>query len=190
MAVLSDRDLRSELSREGGLRVSPLADNAVQPSSIDIRLGREFGKVRTVSWRPIEPWDATSYLLDGYEIEQQEVQSVGPGEFILGVTLEHVYVPDYLVARIEGRSSLARLGLIVHTTAGYVDPGWDGVLTLELVNLNSRAMQLRPGMDIAQLSVERLSSPAERPYGSQDLGSKYTGAGMEPSRYGKSLTTR
>ena len=150
--------------------------------SIDLRLGDEFARVYSIGG-VIKPWDIGTYWSQKFTTEN-EFEVLTNGAFILGVTLEHVSVPDYLVARIEGRSSLARLGLIVHTTAGYVDPGWDGRLTLELVNLNEEPIALKAGMSIAQLSVERLESPAERPYGSPGLGSKYRGEGIEGSLYG------
>ncbi len=170
--VLSDRSIREQIDR-GRLLVEPWDPAALQPASVDLRLDRVFRVFRN-SRRPYidvrQPMDDLTELV---EIGDDERFILHPGEFVLGSTLERVSLPDDLVARVEGKSSLGRLGLLVHATAGYVDPGFRGHLTLELSNAANLPVTLYYLMRIAQLSFEQLSTPAERPYGSPGLGSRY-----------------
>jgi dCTP deaminase len=168
--ILSDRDLRQRLL-DRSIIVEPLADLDVQlqPASIDLRLGREFRRAVTASEGVEEVTEGGAFIL-------------GPGEFALGTTLERVHVPSDLVARIEGRSSIGRLAILVHATAGFIDPGFEGEITLELANLGPRSASLRVGSRICQIVFHLLTSPAERPYGPA-RGSKYAGqSGPTPSR--------
>ena len=181
--VLSDRDIRSELAAKR-LRVEPLGDSAVQPASVDLRLGRQL----LVFQNHLEPYidvkQDMAHLTAPVEIDEINPFVLHPGEFVLGMTLEYVELPDDLVGRLDGKSSLGRLGLVVHSTAGFVDPGWQGNLTLELSNLATLPIYLYYGMKSSQISFMRLSSPAEQPYGSKGLGSKYQGQrGPTASRF-------
>ncbi len=182
MTVLSDRSIRQELAA-GRLVIDPLSDDAIQPASVDLHLDRTF-RVFRITRRPYvdvrEPMDDLTELV---VLEDDEPFIVQPGTFVLGTTLEAVTLPDDLVARVDGKSSLGRLGLLVHATAGYVDPGWTGKLTLELSNQSQMPIALYCGMKIAQISFLRMSTAVERPYGSPGLGSKYQGqTGPTPSR--------
>ena len=181
--VLSDRDIRSELAAKR-LRIEPLGDSAVQPASVDLRLGRQL----LVFQNHLEPYidvkQDMAHLTAPVEIDEINPFVLHPGEFVLGMTLEYVELPDDLVGRLDGKSSLGRLGLVVHSTAGFVDPGWQGNLTLELSNLATLPIYLYYGMKASQISFMRLSSPAEQPYGSKGLGSKYQGQlGPTASRF-------
>jgi dCTP deaminase len=183
-SVLSDGTIR-RMVEEGRIVVRPWDPSLVQPASVDLRLGDSFRvfanhKVATIDLRDGPSSGLTSEVVatreDGFVIH--------PGEFCLGRTEEWVELPDDVVARIEGKSSLGRLGLIVHATAGFIDPGWKGTLTLELNNLTRVPIKLYPGLLIAQLSFMTLDRPAERPYGSADLGSHYQGqVAATESRY-------
>ena len=177
--MLSDRSIREELT-SGGLRIEPLSDDALQPSSVDLRLDRLF-RVFKKTDRPLidvrEPSDDCTELIT---VDEGKPFIIHPGEFVLANTLETITVPNDLVARLDGRSSLGRLGLLVHATAGYVDPGWNGKLTLELSNVSPMPIAVYCGMKICQISLLRLSTPVERPYGSPGLGSKYQGQ-QEPT---------
>ncbi len=189
MAVLSDRTIKDELAA-GRLVIDPLDQDCIQPASVDLRLDRTF-RVFRVSRRPFvdvrEPVDDLTELVT---LEGEAPFIIQPGVFCLGSTLETVTLPDDIVARIDGISSLGRLGLLVHATAGYVDPGWTGKLTLELSNQSQMPIALYPGMRIAQISFFRLSSPVDRPYGSPELGSKYQGqTGPTPSRVSRDFET-
>lgn len=172
--VLSDRDIRAQLAA-GRLVVEPMLDDALQPASIDIRLDREFRVFRNHRESFIDVRAPVDDLTELEVVADDEAFVLHPGEFVLGSTLERVVIPDDLVARVEGKSSLGRLGLLVHATAGYVDPGWDGHLTMELSNVANLPIKLYFGMKIGQLSIHELSSAAERPYGSPGLHSKYQG---------------
>lgn len=177
--ILSDRDIRDAIEH-GELRIEPLGENAIQPASVDLHLGNRFIRFDS-GWRYLWPEQDNTDI--SREIECEAI-AIEPGEFVLAETREWVSIPDELVARIEGKSSLARLGLLVHVTAGFVDPGFEGTLTLEIANVNRMPVFLRAGMPIAQLAFMCLTSPAERPYGSPGLGSKYQGQqGPTPSRY-------
>lgn len=172
--VLSDRDIRAEI--EGGrIVIDPYLPEAVQPSSVDLHLDRRFRVFRNNRYAFIDVREEQPELTELVEISGDEPFVLHPGEFVLGSTLERVELPDDVVARLEGRSSLGRLGLLIHSTAGYVDPGWEGNLTLELSNVANLPIMLYDGMKIGQISFQRLSSPAEMPYGDPRLGSRYRG---------------
>lgn len=172
--VLSDRSIREALT-SGRLEIQPLAEDALQPASVDIRLDRQFRVFRNHRDSYIDVREPSDDLTEIETIEDDEPFVLHPGEFVLGSTLERVHLGEDLVARVEGKSSLGRLGLLVHATAGYVDPGWDGHLTMELSNVANLPIRLYYGMKIGQLSFLELSTPAERPYGSPELRSKYQG---------------
>lgn len=175
--LLSDRDLSTAL-QDGRLQVSLFHEEMMQPASIDVRLGRRFRVFNTSAYQAIDPALEQPGLTSLVELGMaagDDVFTLQPGEFVLGTTLERVQLADGLAARLEGKSSLGRLGLLVHSTAGFVDPGFGGKVTLELSNVNRMPILLRPGMFIGQLCVFLLSSPAEHPYGSAGLGSRYQG---------------
>lgn len=174
MAVLSDRDIRAAIEA-GRVRIDPYDPTCLQPSSVDLHLDREFRVFRNNRYPYIDPRAAQPDLTELVAVEDEEAFILHPGEFVLGQTLEWVEIPDDLVARLEGKSSLGRLGLLIHSTAGYVDPGWKGNLTLELSNVANLPIALYFGMKIGQISFFRMSSAVERPYGSRELGSKYQG---------------
>ncbi|HUP14579.1 MAG TPA: dCTP deaminase [Acidimicrobiia bacterium] len=181
--ILSDRDLKIELE-SGRVVVDPLGPNAIQPSSIDLRIGRHFRIFANTRYPYIDVRKPMEGLTELVEVTGDEPFILHPGEFVLGTTLERVAIPDDLVGRLEGKSSLGRLGLLIHSTAGFVDAGFAGNLTLELSNVANLPITLYPGMKIGQISLFRMSSPAERPYGSNRLGSKYLDqVGPTPSRY-------
>jgi dCTP deaminase len=181
--VLSDRTIR-RLVAEGRIGIAPFDDALVQPSSVDVRVDRFFRVFRNARYPYIDVKKAMDDLTELVEIEGDEPFILHPGEFVLGSTLERVTLPDDLVARLEGKSSLGRLGLLIHSTAGFIDPGWDGHVTLELSNVANLPITIYYGMKIGQLSFVQLTEPAERPYGSEELGSKYKGqTGPTPSRY-------
>jgi dCTP deaminase len=173
-SVLSDGTIR-RLIAEGRVRVEPFDDSMVQPASVDLRLGTSFRVFHNHRITAIDLADPPRNLTEHVEVDEDESFVIHPGEFVLGRTQEHVELPDDIVARIEGKSSLGRLGLIVHATAGFVDPGFKGTLTLEITNLTRVPIILWPGKPIAQLSFMTLDRPAERPYGHPDLGSHYHG---------------
>ncbi len=174
MSVLSDRDIRSAVEA-GRVRIDPYDPDCLQPSSVDLHLDREFRVFRNNRYPFIDVRQAQPDLTELVSITDEEPFILHPGEFVLGQTLEWVELPDDLVARLEGKSSLGRLGLLIHSTAGYVDPGWKGTLTLELSNVANLPIALYFGMKIGQISFFGMSSPVERPYGSKELGSKYQG---------------
>jgi len=185
--ILSDRDIRRRLE-DGSLVVEPLADPdlQIQPASIDLRLGREFLEFRRSNIPSIHPnseREVEEYVEETV-IDADAEFVVHPGDFVLGTTVERVEVPEDLVAHVEGRSSLGRLAIVVHATAGLADPGYRGQITLELSNLGTAPVALSPGMRVSQLTFTQLSSPADRPYGS-DRGSKYQEqTGPQASRVG------
>ena len=174
MSVLSDRDIRAALEA-GTVRIDPYDAHDLQPSSVDLHLDRSFRVFRNNRYAFIDVRSPQPDLTELLTIAPDESFILHPGEFVLGQTLEWVELPDDLVARLEGKSSLGRLGLLIHSTAGYVDPGWKGNLTLELSNVANLPIALYFGMRIGQISFFRMTSPVERPYGSADLGSKYQG---------------
>ena len=181
--ILSDRTIRQELLA-GRIVIEPLGDGCIQPSSVDLHVDRYFRLFRNHTIQVIDVKQEQEDLTELVEIPNGEALILHPGEFVLGSTAERVALPDDLVARLEGKSSLGRLGLLIHSTAGFVDAGWDGHLTLELSNVSNLPITLYPGMKIGQISFLRMTTPAERPYGSGVLGSKYQGQrGPTPSRY-------
>jgi dCTP deaminase len=174
MSVLADRDIRTRI-RAGSVVIEPYDDGDLQPSSVDLHLDRTFRVFRNNRYPYIDPRQAQPDITEMVTVREDESFILHPGEFVLGQTLEWVELPDDLVARLEGKSSLGRLGLLIHSTAGYVDPGWRGNLTLELSNVSNLPIALYPGMRIGQISFLEMTSPVERPYGSAGLGSKYQG---------------
>ena len=172
--VLSDRTIKEELEK-GRIVIHPLDPADIQPASVDLRLDRKL-LVFSNSRRPhIDVKMGLDDLTEIVEIDDDAPFILHPGEFVLGSTMEHIELPDDLVARLEGKSSLGRIGLVIHSTAGFVDPGWKGHLTLELSNLARLPITLYHGMKIGQISYLRLTTPADRLYGSPELGSKYQG---------------
>jgi len=172
--LLSDRDIRSEVDA-GRVRLDPWDPAMIQPSSIDVRLDKFFRLFDNHKYPFIDPAQDQADLTRLVEVDPQEGFVLHPGEFVLGSTFELITLPDDVAARLEGKSSLGRLGLLIHSTAGFVDAGWDGQLTLELSNVANLPIALYFGMRIGQISFFRMSSPVERPYGSKELGSKYQG---------------
>ena len=188
--VLSDRTIR-RLLEEGRIGIDPYAEELLQPSSVDVRVDRLFRVFRNSRYPFIDVKLEMEELTELVEVEPEEAFILHPGEFVLGSTLERITLPDDLVARLEGKSSLGRLGLLIHSTAGFIDPGWDGHVTLELSNVANLPITIYYGMKIGQLSFVQLSEPAEHPYGTGTLGSKYQGqAGPTPSRYWKNFTNQ
>lgn len=180
--LLSDRDLRAEIE-QGRVRLEPFDPSMIQPSSIDVRLDRFFRVFENHKYPFIDPRQEQADLTRGVEVRSDEAFVLHPGEFVLGSTYEVVTLPDDLAARVEGKSSLGRLGLLTHATAGFVDPGFSGHVTLELSNVSTLPVMLWPGMKVGQLCFFRLSSPAEHPYGSSVYGSRYQGQrGPTPSK--------
>jgi dCTP deaminase len=180
--LLSDRDLRAEIAA-GRLVIDPYDDGLVQPSSIDVRLDRFFRVFENHRYPHIDPAEEQDELTREVEVAQDEPFILHPGEFVLGSTYEVIGLADDLAARLEGKSSLGRLGLLTHSTAGFIDPGFSGHVTLELSNVATLPIKLWPGMKIGQVCVLRLTSPSEHPYGSSVYGSRYQGQrGPTPSR--------
>lgn len=180
--LLSDRDLRKELD-DGRLELNPFDPAMIQPSSIDVRLDRYFRVFDNTKYTHIDPSLQQDELTSLVESPDSDPFVLHPGEFVLGSTFETVSLPDDLAGRLEGKSSLGRLGLLTHSTAGFIDPGFTGHITLELSNVANLPITLWPGMKIGQLCLFRLSSPAEHPYGSSRAGSRYQGQrGPTPSR--------
>jgi dCTP deaminase len=174
MSVLSDRDIAAALAA-GRVCVEPYDEEDLQPSSIDLHLDRSFRVFRNNRYPYIDVRAPQADLTELLDIADDEPFVLHPSEFVLGQTLEWVELSDDLVARLEGKSSLGRLGLLIHSTAGYVDPGWKGKLTLELSNVAKLPIALYFGMKIGQISFLTMSSAVDRPYGSKGLGSKYQG---------------
>ncbi len=180
--LLSDRDIRAEI-QAGRLGVDPFEDDLIQPSSVDVRLDNLFRVFNNTRYTHIDPAQRQDDLTTLVEPKVDEPFVLHPGEFVLGATLERCTLPDDLAGRLEGKSSLGRLGLLTHSTAGFIDPGFSGHITLELSNVANLPITLWPGMKIGQLCLLRLTSPAEHPYGSTKAGSKYQGQrGPTPSR--------
>jgi dCTP deaminase len=180
--LLSDRDLTAEI-KAGNLQLEPFEPELLQPSSIDVRLDRLFGVFNNHLYTHIDPALQQDDLTTVVEVADGDPLVLHPGEFVLGSTLEVITLGDQLAGRLEGKSSLGRLGLLTHSTAGFIDPGFSGHVTLELSNVATLPIRLWPGMKIGQLCIFRLSSPAENPYGSAVYGSRYQGQrGPTPSR--------
>lgn len=188
--ILSDRTIREQLAA-GRIGIEPLDGADIQPSSVDLHLDRYFRVFRNHTMRVIDVREDQEELTELVEIGDEDAFVLHPGEFVLGSTAERVTLPDDLVARLEGKSSLGRLGLLIHSTAGFVDAGWDGNLTLELSNVANLPITLYPGMKIGQISFLQMTTAADRPYGSRVVGSKYQGQrGPTPSRYFENFRPR
>lgn len=190
MTVLSDRTIKEELAA-GRLAIEPLDADAIQPASVDLKLDRAFRVFRSTARPFVDVREPVDDLTELVEIAEGEPFVIQPASFCLGSTIEKITLPDDIVARVDGKSSLGRLGLLVHATAGYVDPGWTGCLTLELSNQSQMPIALYYGMRIAQISFLRLTTPVDRPYGSEELGSKYQGqTGPTASRISREFDKR
>jgi dCTP deaminase len=181
--ILSDRTIREQLAA-GRIGIDPLDESCIQPSSVDLRLDRLFRVFLNHTMSVIDVRKDLSDLTQEVEIAEGDAFILHPGEFVLGSTSERISVPDDIVARIEGKSSLGRLGLLIHSTAGFIDAGFSGHITLELSNVANLPITLYPGMKIGQVSFLQMTTPADVPYGSSKVGSKYQGQrGPTPSRY-------
>jgi len=181
--ILSDRTIREALS-SGRVVIDPLDEARIQPSSVDLRLDRLFRVFRNHTAGVIDLKEDLDELTELVKVDEDGVFMLHPGEFVLGSTMERVALGADLVGRLDGKSSLGRLGLLIHSTAGFIDPGFDGHITLELSNVARLPITLYPGMRIGQISFLAMTTPADRPYGSGALGSKYQGQrGPTPSRY-------
>jgi dCTP deaminase len=172
--LLSDRDIAAEIA-QGRVRLDPFDPALLQPSSVDVRLDRYFRLFDNHKYAVIDPAAEQPDLTHLVEVEPDEPFVLHPGEFVLGSTFEQITLPDDIAARLEGKSSLGRLGLLTHSTAGFIDPGFTGHVTLELSNVATLPILLWPGMKIGQTCFFRMSSPAEKPYGSGAEGSRYQG---------------
>jgi dCTP deaminase len=184
VSVLSDGTI-TRLVSEGRIKIDPWDEGMVQPASVDLRLGNSFRVFHNYKITAIDLREPPTGLTERFDVDEDEPFVIHPGEFCLGSTLEHVELPNDIVGRLEGKSSLGRLGLIVHATAGFCDPGWRGTLTLEINNLTRVPIRLYAGLPIAQLSFMTLDVPARKPYGHEELGSHYQGqVEATESRYG------
>ena len=180
--LLSDRDIRAEITA-GRVKVEPFTEAMVQPSSVDVRLDRFFRVFENHKYSVIDPSIEQAELTREVAVIADEFFILHPGEFVLASTYEVITLPDDIAGRLEGKSSLGRLGLLTHSTAGFIDPGFSGHITLELSNVANLPVKLFPGMKIGQLCLIKLSSPAEHPYGSAVYGSRYQGQrGPTPSK--------
>jgi dCTP deaminase len=181
--VLSDRTIRSEIEA-GRIVIDPFDEELIQPSSVDVRVDRRFRVFHNARYPYIDVRQPMEDLTELVEVSDSEPFILHPGEFVLGQTLEQVTLPDDVVARLEGKSSLGRLGLLIHSTAGFVDSGFSGNLTLELSNVANLPITIYFGMPIGQISFMRMDGPVENPYGSGKADSKYQGqAEPTPSRF-------
>ena len=184
--VLSDRTIERLLG-EGRIEIDPYDPGLLQPSSVDVRVDRYFRVFRNSRYPFIDVKQEQEDLTELVQVDGEPF-ILHPGEFVLGSTLERIKLPDDVVARLDGKSSLGRLGLLIHSTAGFIDPGWDGHVTLELSNVANLPITIYHGMKIGQLSFVRMTESAEHPYGSAELGSKYQGQrGPTASRYWKNF---
>jgi dCTP deaminase len=181
--VLSDGTIRKEIE-DGRIVLDPYDPGLIQPSSVDVRVDRQFRVFQNSRYPYIDVRQEMEDLTELVEITDSEPFILHPGEFVLGQTLERVKLPNDIVARLEGKSSLGRLGLLIHSTAGFVDAGFEGNLTLELSNVANLPITIYHGMPIGQMSFMRMDAPVEHPYGSGETGSKYQGQGEPtPSRF-------
>jgi dCTP deaminase len=181
--VLSDRTI-ARLLEEERIIIDPYDEALLQPSSVDVRVDRFFRVFHNARYAFIDVKEPQEELTELVEIDDERPFILHPGEFVLGSTLERIALPDDLVARLEGKSSLGRLGLLIHSTAGFIDPGWDGHVTLELSNVANLPITIYHGMPIGQISFMRMDAPVEHPYGSSAVGSKYQGQSEPtPSRF-------
>ncbi|MDP1852190.1 MAG: dCTP deaminase [Candidatus Planktophila sp.] len=172
--LLSDRDIRAEIA-SGRVGCEPFSESMIQPSSVDVRLDKFFRVFENHKYSVIDPSIEQAELTREVVAEGSEPFILHPGEFVLASTYEVITLPDDIAGRLEGKSSLGRLGLLTHSTAGFIDPGFSGHITLELSNVANLPVKLFPGMKIGQLCLIKLSSPAEHPYGSEKYGSRYQG---------------
>jgi dCTP deaminase len=187
--VLSDRTIAT-LIADGRIGIDPYDDSLLQPSSVDVRVDRYFRVFHNARYPFIDVKQPQEELTEEVELTDERAFILHPGEFVLGSTLERVRLPDDLVARLDGKSSLGRLGLLIHSTAGFIDPGFDGHVTLELSNVANLPITIYHGMKIGQISFMQMTEPASTPYGSSELGSKYQGQrGPTPSRYWQNFRT-
>src|SRR3954471_23149359 len=187
--VLSDRTI-ARLLEEERIVIDPYDESLLQPSSVDVRVDRFFRVFHNARYAFIDVKEPQEDLTELVEIDDDRPFILHPGEFVLGSTLERIVLPDDLVARLEGKSSLGRLVLLTHSTAGFIDPGWDGHVTLELSNVANLPITIYHGMKIGQVSFVPLTEAAEAPYGTAPRGSKYKGQpGPAPSRYWKNFVT-
>ncbi len=185
--ILSDHSIREALA-DGRIEIDPLDESFIQPSSVDLTMDRFFLVFRNHTEPYIDVKKNQEQLTEMVEIDPDGSFILHPGEFVLGSTAERVKLPNDLVARLEGKSSLGRLGLLIHSTAGFVDAGWDGHITLELSNVATLPIKLYPNMKIGQISFLTMTTEADVPYGSAAVGSKYQGQrGPTPSRYYKNF---
>ncbi|MBI2144994.1 dCTP deaminase [Candidatus Woesearchaeota archaeon] len=172
--LLSDKSIREAIAK-GKIAVKPFFEDCIQPSSIDVHLDNKFLLFNRAKHGVIDVKQKQEDLMTPVEIKDDEPFILHPGEFVLGSTLESIKLANDVAGRIEGKSSLGRLGLLIHSTAGYIDPGWEGNLTLELSNVSPLPITLYFKMKIGQISFTTMSTPVERPYGSKELGSHYQG---------------
>lgn len=180
--LYSDHDIRAAIEA-GELKIAPFDAELIQPSSVDVRMDRYFRVFNNSKYTHIDPKQQQDDLTSLVEVAEGEPFVLHPGEFVLGATLEKFTLPPHMAGRLEGKSSLGRLGLLTHSTAGFIDPGFSGHITLELSNVANLPITLWPGMKVGQLALFKMTSPAEVPYGSTTLGSKYQGQrGPTPSR--------
>ena len=187
--IFSDRSIRDAID-SGLIQIDPYEPTYVQPSSIDLRVGNGFRVFVNHRYSQIDPRDPQSDLTQLIEVSPEEPFMLHPGEFVLGSTLERVKLGNDVVARLEGKSSLGRLGLLIHSTAGFIDPGFEGHITLELSNVATLPIAIYPGMKIGQISFMQMTTAADNPYGKGAQGSKYQGQrGPTPSRYYENFTS-
>ena len=180
--MLSDKDIKKSLKNKE-IQITPLDENYIQPSSVDLRVGSDFRVFENHKYSHIDPKAEQNDLTTLVNSSQEEPFVLHPGEFVLGTTYENVTLSNKIVARLEGKSSLGRIGLLIHSTAGFVDPGFSGYLTLELSNVANLPIKIYPEMKIGQISFYYLNSPSESEYGSNVYGSKYQGQkGPTPSK--------
>lgn len=186
--ILSDATIRKEIAN-GRIIIDPLDESCIQPSSVDFHLDRFFRVFLNHHTRVIDVKQRQDDLTQLVEIDPDKAFILHPGEFVLGSSYERIAIPSDLVGRVEGKSSLGRLGLLIHSTAGFIDAGWDGHVTLELSNVATLPITLYPGMKIGQISFLQMTTPADVPYGSSEIGSKYKGQrGPTASRYFENFT--
>ncbi len=180
--IFSDRTIKEAIDA-GRIEIDPFEESFIQPSSVDLRCDSSFRVFENHKYSKIDPRSVQDDLTSEVVVSPDDAFILHPGEFVLGATLERVRLGDDIVARLEGKSSLGRLGLLIHSTAGFVDPGFDGYLTLELSNVANLPIAIYPGMRIGQISFYQMTTDADHPYGSQEAGSKYQGQrGPTPSR--------
>ncbi len=186
--IFSDRTMKEALA-SGQIAVEPLEESFIQPSSIDLRVAEVFRTFENHKYPVIDPKAPQDDLTTEVKATEEHPFILHPGEFVLGSTLEVVRLGDDVVARLEGKSSLGRLGLLIHSTAGFIDPGFQGHITLELSNVANLPIAIYPGMKIGQISFYQMTTPADNPYGSAALGSKYQGQrGPTPSKMHRDFT--